>query len=221
MNNAARRCPKQVTSAPARSQRAGRFIAALPVIATTFVVHRMVGRRSRQIKMPRAEAYPCAAVKRARPFETSVVGASKVRVGKGLDRFLRECTLRSADEDGLAGFGVLHPGHEADLVGRTPARLAAVMLSTEAGVDGLHAPGELPGCLAQPHDLNDLVLEHPGRRAGVKHPIVQVDVQVGGRALQGQARLVQRADRRAVGPVTDLRATGTNFSFLRCRRLVA
>ena len=51
----------QVTSAPTRSQRASRVIAALPVIATTFVMHAMVGRQSRQLKMPRPDAYALTA----------------------------------------------------------------------------------------------------------------------------------------------------------------
>ena len=44
-------------SAPTRSQRAIRAIIALPVIATTFVMHAMFGRRYRQLKMPRPDAY--------------------------------------------------------------------------------------------------------------------------------------------------------------------
>ena len=45
------------TRAPIYSQRAIRVIAALPVIATTFAMHAMLGRRSRQIKMLRPDAY--------------------------------------------------------------------------------------------------------------------------------------------------------------------
>jgi len=55
------RWPMQATKAPARSQRASSVIAALPVIATTFAMHAMVGRRSRQLKMPRPDAYGLAA----------------------------------------------------------------------------------------------------------------------------------------------------------------
>ena len=40
-----------------RSQRATRVIAALPVLATTFVMHAIVGRYSRLLKMPRPDAY--------------------------------------------------------------------------------------------------------------------------------------------------------------------
>jgi len=47
----------QVTRAPTRSQRASRAIVALPVIATTFVMHAMVGRQACQLKMPRPDAY--------------------------------------------------------------------------------------------------------------------------------------------------------------------
>ena len=45
------------TWAPTRSQRASRVIAALPVIATAFVMHSMVGCHSTQLKMPRAATY--------------------------------------------------------------------------------------------------------------------------------------------------------------------
>jgi len=51
------RWPMQTTRAPPRSQRASRVIAALQAIATTFVMHAMVGCRSRQLKMPRPDAY--------------------------------------------------------------------------------------------------------------------------------------------------------------------
>jgi len=61
VNNAAMRWPMQATKAPARSQRASSVIAALPVIAATFVMHAMLGRRSRQLKMPRPDAYDVAA----------------------------------------------------------------------------------------------------------------------------------------------------------------
>jgi len=47
----------QATRAPARSHRASRVIAALPVIATTFFMHAMVWRYFRQLKMPRPDAY--------------------------------------------------------------------------------------------------------------------------------------------------------------------
>ena len=39
------------------SQNAIRAIAALPVIANTFVMHAMVGRLPPQLKMPRPDAY--------------------------------------------------------------------------------------------------------------------------------------------------------------------
>jgi len=47
----------QANRAPTRSQRMSSIIAALPVIATTFAMHAMVGCRSRQLKMPRPDAY--------------------------------------------------------------------------------------------------------------------------------------------------------------------
>ena len=45
------------TRAPTHRQRVSRGIAALKIIATTFVMHAMVGRRARQLKMPRPAAY--------------------------------------------------------------------------------------------------------------------------------------------------------------------
>jgi len=51
------RWPMQANRAPTRSQRASSIIAALPVIATTFAMHAIVGCRSRQLKMPRPDAY--------------------------------------------------------------------------------------------------------------------------------------------------------------------
>ena len=50
------------TRAPLHSQRASRVIAALTVIATTFAMHAMVRRASRQLKMPRPDAYAVATV---------------------------------------------------------------------------------------------------------------------------------------------------------------
>jgi hypothetical protein len=47
----------QPTSAPAHSQRVSRVIANLQIIATTFVMHVMVGRDLRQLKMPPPAAY--------------------------------------------------------------------------------------------------------------------------------------------------------------------
>jgi len=47
----------QTTRAPPRSQRVSRVIAALLAIATTFLMHAMVGRTSRQLKMSRPDAY--------------------------------------------------------------------------------------------------------------------------------------------------------------------
>ncbi len=51
------RWPMQPTSAPTHSQQATRVIAALQIIATTFVMHAMVGRHSAQFKTPRLDAY--------------------------------------------------------------------------------------------------------------------------------------------------------------------
>ena len=45
---------------PTRSQRASRVITASLIIATTFVMRAMVGRRSSQLKMPRPDAYAVA-----------------------------------------------------------------------------------------------------------------------------------------------------------------
>ena len=57
VNNAAMRWAMQATRAPTRSQRASRVIAALPAIASTFVMHAMLGPQSRQLKMPLPDAY--------------------------------------------------------------------------------------------------------------------------------------------------------------------
>ena len=57
MNTAAMRWPMQATKAPAHRQRVNRPLAILQVIATTFVMNAMVGRQSRQLKMPRPDAY--------------------------------------------------------------------------------------------------------------------------------------------------------------------
>ena len=51
------RWPMQATKATARRQRASRVVAALQLFATTFVMHAMVGRYFRQLKMPRPDAY--------------------------------------------------------------------------------------------------------------------------------------------------------------------
>ena len=47
----------QATKAPARRQRTSRVIAAPQLIATTFVMHAMVERYARQLKMPSLDAY--------------------------------------------------------------------------------------------------------------------------------------------------------------------
>ena len=47
----------QPTRATTRSQHASRVIAALQLIVTTFVMHAMLGRCPRQLKMPRPDAY--------------------------------------------------------------------------------------------------------------------------------------------------------------------
>ena len=57
VNSAALRWPMQPTRAQTHSHRASRVIAALLLlIATTFVMHPMLGRPSRQLKMPRPDA---------------------------------------------------------------------------------------------------------------------------------------------------------------------
>ena len=76
------RWPMQATKAPARSQRASSVIAALPVIAATFVMHAMLGRRSRQLKMPRPDAYsvpPSPACARAAGKGTGSDGCNRRR----------------------------------------------------------------------------------------------------------------------------------------------
>ena len=54
------RWPMQAIRAPTRRPRVSRVIAALQFIATTFVIHAMVGRASSQLKMPRPDAYAVA-----------------------------------------------------------------------------------------------------------------------------------------------------------------
>jgi hypothetical protein len=66
VNNAAMRWPMQPTKMPTRSQRASRVITASLIVATTFVMHAMVERRSSQLKMPRPDAYEEAAVAQTR-----------------------------------------------------------------------------------------------------------------------------------------------------------
>ena len=51
------RWPLQTTKMTTRRQRASCVITALQFIATTFVIHAMLGRRSPQLKMPRPDAY--------------------------------------------------------------------------------------------------------------------------------------------------------------------
>ena len=53
------RWPMHATRAQTHRQRASHVIAALQFIATTSVMHAMVGRPSRQLKMPRPDAYVC------------------------------------------------------------------------------------------------------------------------------------------------------------------
>ena len=50
----------QATRVPTQRQRASRGIAALKIIATTFVMLAMVGRRARQLKVPPRDAYHVA-----------------------------------------------------------------------------------------------------------------------------------------------------------------
>jgi len=52
----------QATRALARSHRASRVIAALPIIATTFFMHAMVWHYFRQLKMSRPDTYGSGAV---------------------------------------------------------------------------------------------------------------------------------------------------------------
>ena len=51
------RWPMQTTKMTTRRQRASCVITTLQFIATTFVMHVMVGCSSDQIKMPRPDAY--------------------------------------------------------------------------------------------------------------------------------------------------------------------
>ena len=64
------------TRAPLHSQRASRVIAALTVIATTFAMHAMVRRASRQLKMPRPDAYDQPAQRLVQPDEIPAEAAN-------------------------------------------------------------------------------------------------------------------------------------------------
>ena len=66
----------QPTRATTKSQHASRVIAALQLIAITFVMHAMVGRLSSQLKMPRLDAYQIQASKSAGPLRY-FIGAQK------------------------------------------------------------------------------------------------------------------------------------------------
>ena len=55
-NDAIRRWTMKTTRAPTRRHRPVRTISTLQLVATTFVMHAMVGPRSRQLKMPRPDA---------------------------------------------------------------------------------------------------------------------------------------------------------------------
>lgn len=65
-SNKSNRWPMQADKIAPRSQRASCAIAVLPSIATTFAMHAMLGRRLRQLKMPRPDAYHCAAAAQER-----------------------------------------------------------------------------------------------------------------------------------------------------------
>ena len=66
------RWPMHAIRAPTRRQRASHVIAALQFIATTFVMHVMVGCSSGQIKMPRPDAYDGQAALSVRRVEPAV-----------------------------------------------------------------------------------------------------------------------------------------------------
>ena len=51
------RWPMQAANVATSSQRVNRVVATLQIVATTFVMHVMVRRRPRQLKMPRPDAY--------------------------------------------------------------------------------------------------------------------------------------------------------------------
>ena len=60
-NDPATRTQMQPTKLAGRSQRACHVITASLTIATTFAMHAMAGRASRQLQMPRPDAYAARA----------------------------------------------------------------------------------------------------------------------------------------------------------------
>jgi len=105
VNNAATRWPKQATKAPAHRQRVNRPIAALQVIATRFVMNAMFRRRSRQLKMPRPDAYEPSV--RLVPIHQAVATKSDVTFGGPLAGKIRleEGFFDPVADDQLLGVG--------------------------------------------------------------------------------------------------------------------
>ena len=92
------RWPMQTTRAPPRSQRASRVIAALQALATTFVMHAMVGRTARQLKMPRPDAYQLGPNPANIPYWRDVGGVEIVNaeLGDYVQRFGAAVSARLA-----------------------------------------------------------------------------------------------------------------------------
>ena len=129
------RWPMQAIRAPTRRQRVSRVIAALQFIATTFVIHAMVGRASSQLKMPRPDAYGKS---RWRPARACC--ARRWRPGCG-------CPVRA----------------ETALAGPASASWSAVASATQVEWPGLLAEEKAEGwvlpCVAEA--LGDVVIDAP------------------------------------------------------------
>ncbi len=91
------------------------------------------------------------------------------------DRLFGERLRREARQHRLTVLGGLHYRNERHLVLRTAAALAVRALAAEVGVVDLHAPGELARVFAQPHDLQQLVLDEPCR--GVRRAQVAFELE--------------------------------------------
>jgi hypothetical protein len=94
VNNTALRWPMHATTAQAHSQRASCVIAAMHFVTTTFVMHAMVGRQSRQLKMPRRDVHG-----RPRFAKLSIDDGSKVKIAPVHSDF--RCGFLAAVPDGI------------------------------------------------------------------------------------------------------------------------
>jgi hypothetical protein len=118
---------------------------------------------------------PRTTLKQPRPSDTSVAGAASEFSAKAWIDSLLNGRCDRPQQDGLAGLGGLHRGHEGDLVRRAAAGLGALDLTAEVGVVDLDPAGERARLLAQEHHLHQLVLDEPGR--GIRDAQVPLELQ--------------------------------------------